>query len=242
MAAVTDRLRRLERLRGLLASGDHIVVKDLATELDVSARTLMRDLELLRDEGLMIDSDRGRGGGVRLSRGHMAGPIHLNAAEAIDVLISLAVAEITRSPMILGNLRAVRQKLAATFVRADRDKIRSLRRRIFIGNPAPSKLLETYYAERCRDIHAVRLAFFEQRILDLTYRDAEGSETRRNIEPQFLYLSPPVWYLLAWDHLRADVRCFRIDRIVRAAATERGFPLREPKDFLWAAEAAPRSL
>src|SRR5882757_2133145 len=115
MAAVTDRLRRLERLRGLLAAGDHIVAKDLATDLEVSTRTLMRDLDLLRDEGILIDSDRGRGGGVRLSRGHTTGPVYLNAAEAIDVLISLAVAEVTRSPMILANLRAVRQKLAATF-------------------------------------------------------------------------------------------------------------------------------
>ena len=73
----------------------------------------------------------------------------------------------------------------------------------------------------------MRLAFFEQRVLDLTYRDAQGSETRRSIEPQFLYLSPPAWYLLAWDHLRADVRCFRIDRIVRAAASERSFRLRD---------------
>jgi predicted DNA-binding transcriptional regulator YafY len=237
MAGVADRLHRLERLRGLLASGDHIVAKDLATELEVSTRTLMRDLDLLRDEGMLIDSDRGRGGGVRLSRGHTAGSVHLNAAEAIDVLISLAVAEMTHSPM-LANLRAIRQKLAAIFARSERDKIRALRRRVFIGQPASTQISETYQPELCRDIHAVRLSFFEQRVLDLTYCDAQGSETQRSIEPHFLYLSPPAWYLLAWDHLRADVRTFRIDRIVRATISEQPFRLRDAKAFLWAAETA----
>jgi predicted DNA-binding transcriptional regulator YafY len=62
----------------------------------------------------------------------------------------------------------------------------------------------------------VKRGFLEMRGLAITYRAAPGQATERLVEPQYLYFNAPVWYLLAWDALRDDLRTFRIDRIARA--------------------------
>jgi predicted DNA-binding transcriptional regulator YafY len=56
--------------------------------------------------------------------------------------------------------------------------------------------------------------------------------TSREVEPHYLFLSLPVWYLLAWDRLRGAVRHFRIDRIQAIALTGTTFRLGDPGPFV----------
>jgi predicted DNA-binding transcriptional regulator YafY len=230
-----DRLQRLERLRGLLAAGCDITVAALAERLDVSVRTVMRDLDVLRDDGVLLETDRGRGGGVRLARGHAAGRVQFTASEAMELLVSLAVSEKLRMPLLGASVRSARQKIAATFTGVDRDRIAALRRRILIGSPASIRILSSYGGAGA-PAETARAAFFGMRLLEIRYRDEHGEETTRTIEPQFLHLNPPVWYFLAWDHLRDDVRAFRFDRLLRARVLERTFRLRPTSLFLNAVE------
>ncbi|WP_434422795.1 helix-turn-helix transcriptional regulator [Nannocystis pusilla] len=74
-----------------------------------------------------------------------------------------------------------------------------------------------------RPIHQ---AFFHQRALELTYRAGERS-TGRVVEPHYLLLSWPAWYLLVWDHLRGAVRALRVDRIEAASVTAVTFRVRK---------------
>ncbi|WP_366524121.1 HTH domain-containing protein, partial [uncultured Hyphomonas sp.] len=111
----TNRLRRLELLAVHLKQYAHCTVKDLAHQHGVSERTITRDLSLMRDQGMQIDADRGRGGGVRLNREWGVGRINLTYIEAVDLLISIAVAERMNSPMFLANLDSVRRQLGASF-------------------------------------------------------------------------------------------------------------------------------
>ena len=67
----------------MLADRDYTTAGELAAELGVSVRTLHRDLALLRDFGIPVDSDRGRGGGLRLEHGWSLGRVHLSESEAI---------------------------------------------------------------------------------------------------------------------------------------------------------------
>ena len=84
--ATSARLHRLEELKGLLKAREHVTIAELSSELGVSVRTLNRDLEVLRDSGVPIETDRGQGGGLRLQRNWALGRLHLNPAEAIDLL------------------------------------------------------------------------------------------------------------------------------------------------------------
>ena len=230
--SAADRLERLERLKGLLKANDSMTVKDLAAELDVSIRSLSRDIELLRAGGVPIEADRGRGGGVRLQRQWSFGRLHLDFEEGIDLLLSIALAEKLNSPLLLKRLRSIRQKLAASFPESQQGRIRMLRNRILIGAPASDRVMETYRMNAPEQLTNVARAFFEMRLLEIRYSDEATRITTRQIEPQFLYLNVPAWYLLAWDRLRDDIRTFRIDRIHRATVMDAMFRLRDRRMFL----------
>jgi predicted DNA-binding transcriptional regulator YafY len=235
-------LDRLERLQGLLKDGDSVIAEEIAAELGVSLRTLRRDIAVLRDRGVPLEADRGRGGGMRLAPRWSIGRLQLGEQEAIDLLLSMAIAEKMDSPILLGEIGRVRQKLSASFSDRQQARIRSLRKRIFLGSPASERVLATYHKPDAGALNAVKQAFFEMRILRIEYRDQSGRTTTREIEPQFLWLFPPVWYLHCWDRLRDGVRSFRIDRLRAAMLLDATFRARDPKLFLVDPEHRPQGL
>lgn len=237
-----SRIDRLERLQGLLRGADAYTTGGLAAELGVSRRSLARDLALLRDSGLPIDADRGRGGGVRLASRWSIGRLHLTEEEGIDLLLSMAIAETMDSPLLLNRLPAVRQKLAAAFGEVQQARIRSLRKRILLGAPASARIAAAYRPPSPSALTLVKAAFFEMRVLRIVYSDEQGRTTAREIEPQFLYLNLPVWYLLAWDRLRDGVRFFRIDRLRSVEKLPATFRARRADDFLVDTEHTARPL
>jgi predicted DNA-binding transcriptional regulator YafY len=236
------RWERLERLRGLLSRGEPATVAHLAEALNVSPRTMMRDLDALRDMGVLVEADRGRGGGVRIAAGHGQGRITLAPEEAIDLLVAIALAEKLASPLRRENLIGARQKLASAFAQSHRETIRMLRRRVLVGSAASSRVAAEFAPQRARHNEALRSAFFQRRLLALAYRDERGRETSRVVEAQYLLLNPPAWYVLAWDHMRESVRAFRTDRIVSASLLSERFPLRAAGPFLEAAERSAETL
>mgnify|MGYP001801399790 CR=1 FL=1 len=118
-----DRLRRLELLAAHLKQEGFCTIKELAVSYDVSERTSARDLQLMRDQGLPIDADRGRGGGVRLDRHWGIGRLNLSYPEAVDLLISISVAEQMKSPIFLANLASIRRQLIASFSAEKRERV-----------------------------------------------------------------------------------------------------------------------
>ena len=240
--ATSSRLQRLEELKGLLKAREHVTAAELADELGVSLRTLNRDLAVLRDSGVPIESDRGRGGGLRLQRSWALGRLHLSPAEAIDLLLSIAIAERMNSPLLLQQLAPIKRKIVAAFSEAYQPKIRSLRKRILVGRPASEQVIASFSPPQRGALTGVAEAFFNMQCIAIGYVDQNGATTSREVEPQFLYLNVPVWYVLAWDRLRGAVRCFRIDRIKSVTPLETGFRLADPRPFLAEAEEGIEAL
>ncbi|MGK9170596.1 WYL domain-containing protein [Inquilinus limosus] len=232
----SSRLRRLEELTALLKAREHMTAAELAAELGVSVRTLNRDLEILRDGGVPIESDRGRGGGLRLQRNWVLGRLHLSTAEAIDLLLSIAIAERMNSPLLLQQLAPIKRKVVAAFSESYQPKIRSLRKRILVGTPASEQVLASFSPPQRGALAGIADAFFNMRCIAIDYVDQHGAATSREVEPQFLYLNVPVWYLLAWDRLRGAIRFFRIDRIKSVRPLATNFRLADPRPFLAEAE------
>lgn len=191
----------------------------------------MRDLDVLRGKGHPIESDPGRGGGIRMHPHWGIGRLQLTYKEVIDLLLSLAIAEKIGSPIFLANLKAVRNKLSLSFPQEQRNRIQSIRKRLLIGDLASDRVLESCENRTIVSTGAIYEAFFEMNVLDVTYLDAKRKKTRRAIEPHYLFLNWPMWYLLAWDHLRDDARCFRLDRIASAEITETSFKLKRSSLF-----------
>ena len=229
--ATKTRLDRLDKLGVLLKSDRRLTVKVLARELGVSSRTITRDIEILRTRGYPIDADRGRGGGVQLHRFWGVGRVRFDLSEAIDLLISIAVSEKMNSPLFLGKLNSVRNKVLASFSSDLKLKLQTLRSRIFVGFPATANIMSNFKPVAGSHTEHIHQAFLELKLLRINYSDARGRLSRRSVEPHHLFLHYPVWYLLAWDHLRNDVRHFRLDRIRHARIIDESFNLREFDSF-----------
>jgi predicted DNA-binding transcriptional regulator YafY len=224
--------QRSEDLVALLKSRDAWTTTELSRELRVSHRTLMRDLETLRDRGYPLEADRGRGGGIRLQRNWSIGRFTLDYREALDLLFSLAVMERMRSPLLLNHLASIRTKLAASFSAINRKRILLLRKRIMVGEAISSTVAASYGPCVPDCLEKVHEAFFEMRLLHIQYEDEKGQGSTRMIEPQFLHYCAPVWYVLAWDLQSNDSRTFRIDRIRSAVVQKTAFSARREELFL----------
>ncbi|WP_233261288.1 YafY family protein [Vitiosangium sp. GDMCC 1.1324] len=224
---VTD---RLDRVLGLLASRPSWTAPELAAELGVCVRTVRRDLSRLAARGVSIESDAGRGGGVRVPARTGLGRVQLDARETLDLLLALALAERLGSPLLLSTVKGLRQKLSATFPPEERARVSGLRRRILVG-PTSRNIAGSWKAPSAAVLRPIQESFFEQRALELTYR-ANEVRTVRVVEPHYLLLSWPAWYLLVWDHLRGAVRVLRVDRIESARLTGSTFRVRSSESML----------
>ena len=231
-----DRLRRLDLLAAQLKQDGLCTIKDLAELHQVSERTIARDLQLMRDRGLPIDSDRGRGGGVRLDRRWGVGRLNLTYAEAVDLLISIAVAEQMNSPIFLANLGSIRRQIVASFAPDKRNKVERIKSRILIGTTASTAVQGTINPSGSRVIQMLHQSFLNQNSIIIRYQDEGGKTTTREIEAHYLLLNYPVWYVLAFDHFRNAPRTFRCDRILEAEASNTRFQVLRKESFKQAFE------
>jgi predicted DNA-binding transcriptional regulator YafY len=219
-----------DELMGLLASRETWTGRGLADALGVSLRTVRRALVRLEAEGVPIEAEPGRGGGLRLAGGGLH-RLKLNHREVMDLLLALAIAESIGSPLLLKSVRSVRTRLGAAFPPGHRRAISRLRSRILVGAPASTAVASTWRSPRTKVVGALQDAFFERVVVGFDYVDGDGRRSRRVAEPQALLLNPPVWYALCWDRHREAGRAFRLDRIEAITPTAEAFTER-PLDRL----------
>lgn len=212
MAATTT--RTLELL-SLLQSHRHWTARELVDRLDVSERTLRRDVERLRELGYSIESTRGVAGGYRLEAGTGLPPLLLTDDEGVAIAVGL------RSQAAAG-LRGAEHTTLSALAKLEQVLPPALRRRIEAlqavaapvggagsgpgatgGAASVDSELLAQLALCCRDGERVRMR----------YTDATGAASARSIEPHRLVPLGRRWYLLAWDRDRDDWRTFRLDRI-----------------------------
>jgi len=225
------RLQRLDILKARIKSGDAMTVALIAEEFQVSARTISRDIQILRDQGLPIDADRGRGGGIRLQQNWSVGRINLTYTEAVDLMISLAIAEQMQSSIFMASLKSVRHKLMASFSSSMKQKVKGLKDRIRIGKGVSSMVLATVIQNDKKLVEQLHQAFLMQTTCAIQYSDQAGKLTQRKIQPHYLLLNFPVWYVLVWDELRNDVRTLRCDRIQSLKLLDEEFRLLPIQEF-----------
>jgi predicted DNA-binding transcriptional regulator YafY len=220
-----SRIDRLELITARLKTDEPLTIGDIARDVGVSIRTLNRDIEVLKSRGLPIETDIGRGGGIRLGRHWGVGRVNLTYTEAVDLMISLAVAEQMKSPLFMAHLNSIRHKIMASFSPSMKTKVKGIKSRIIIGESASEFVLSNFVSPRPRAVEKLHQAFLMLNCIKITYGDENSNKTVRVIEPHYLFLSYPVWYVLAWDRLREDIRIFRCDRIEKIQAMDEGFTL-----------------
>ncbi|MEE9416443.1 MAG: WYL domain-containing protein [Acidimicrobiales bacterium] len=201
-----DELVRLLRLRA-----DWRTV-DLAAELDVSTRTVLRDLDRLRDRGFDISAMSGPGGGVHLEPTSVLVTSQLAGDEVVALILSVAIAQAMPWMPFASGAQAALAKIEASLPYERARQLQTLMMRIMIGNPSPASVR----SERRVGPLLARLfetAFTEERLLAFSYRGRDGKESQRVVEPHGLLVRAPIWYVIAWDTAVDEPRLFRADRI-----------------------------
>ncbi|WP_170560617.1 helix-turn-helix transcriptional regulator [Ruegeria atlantica] len=208
------RLRHDAIVRTLRRNGT-ATVDELACQVGASRRTVLRDIGALRDQGFVIHSECGRGGGVQLDPQSVQTTARLSVAEVFALLISVAAMRAARSLPFSGLADAGLAKIEKAL---PSDKVRDLRRFLdclHVGQLSPKQDISDMGSIDAALLPAFETAFLQRQNLRFGYRDAKGAETSREVEPQAMLILPPIWYLVAWDPSREDFRHFRMDRINR---------------------------
>jgi predicted DNA-binding transcriptional regulator YafY len=201
-------------VRSLRRNGSSTIA-ELAEAVGASRRTVLRDISALRDEGFVIHSEPGRGGGLQLDPQSVQTTARLSVAEVFALLISVAsmraAGNLPFSSLADAGLAKIEKALPS-------DKVRDLRRFLeclYVGQLSPRVDISDMGAMEPALLPAFETAFLQRLYLRFQYRDAKGAVTDRCVEPQAMLILPPLWYLVAWDPERQDFRHFRMDRISR---------------------------
>ena len=221
-----------ERTLGLLRSQSSWTSVALAEALGVSLRTIRRVLARLVQTGVPLETEPGRGGGIRLVGSFGLSRLRLDHSEVLNLLLALAIAESLNVPLLLNNLRGLRQKLGIVLPPEQRNVVAALRRRILIGQPASAEVLKAFNLRTDNTTKAIQNAFLSLLPLELRYVSGKGVTSERSVEPHYLLLNYPVWYLLAFDLDKQAARCFRLDRIKQVAVGEKRFRLRSATELM----------
>ena len=213
------RLRHDAIVRSLRRNGT-TTVDDLADEVRASRRTVLRDISALRDAGFVIHSDVGRGGGLQLDPQSMQTTARLSVPEVFALLISVAAmraaGNLPFSDLADAGLAKIEKALPG-------DKVRDLRAFLdclHIGKLSPLQDLSEMGSMDPQLLPVFETTFLNRQFIRFDYRDAKDRKAKREVEPQAMLILPPLWYLVAWDPMRAAFRHFRMDRISNPAAAE----------------------
>jgi predicted DNA-binding transcriptional regulator YafY len=188
--------------------------------LGVSVRSVFRDLAELRERGYPVEADRGRGGGLRLHASWGLSKVLLSAEEALCVLLGLAISEQLNFPIFSPELARSRKKIVDAFPAGERRRIAPLRERVLVGPPASSAVRSSYRTPDAAVMRRLQVAFVRETVVRARYVRENGDVSTRRLEPHAMAINWPAWYLLGYDHLRAEPRTFRFDRFLAVELEE----------------------
>ncbi len=199
------RADRLLSVMMLLQNRGKMRAEELAAELEVSVRTIYRDIDALSIAGIPVYADGGPGGGYALLDSYRTDLTGLSNEE-IEALFLLSVpgplADLHISKQIKGALR----KISSSRPSASIDAERHMQNRLYL-DPMPW----FHKADEVRFLNELQNAIWHDRKVSISYLDKKDNESSREIAPYALVAKASTWYLVA-DSAKG-MRVFRISRI-----------------------------
>jgi len=194
----------------LLQNRPNMTSRDLAEHFGVSRRTIFRDLRALSDSGVPLTYSEG--GGYEILEGYQLPPLMLSAREAATLLIGTEFMKLQSDASLREDADDVSLKIRTVLPREIREYVDRLRE---------NTVLDPYW------LHAVREGGSEsgrwyrlseavarnRRVIMEYFVEAREEVTKRTVDPLGLVYYSDHWNLIAYDHLREEIRNFRLDRI-----------------------------
>jgi len=214
---------RLLAMLLLLQARGRMSARELSEQLEVSQRTIYRDLDALSGAGVPVHAERGILGGIVLADGYRKALTQFNEDEirALFIAGDSLLADIgieDKRPNAL-------EKLAGALPDAQRRAVEIMRDRIYLDHrrwKQPTQPRE--------HLAALRVAIWEDRCVKLLYKDRNRKPSARVIEPLGLVAKAGIWYLVARS--AGEMRTFRAERIVGIEETDDRFVRPEGFDLI----------
>lgn len=217
------RAERLLRIVILLQSRGQMTATELAQELEVSGRTIQRDMEALSGSGVPVYATRGAGGGWALHERYRTSLTGLTSAEALAMVVG-------RPPGILADLglddpgEGPVLKLLAAVSDSARDRAEHARQRIHVDIAPWGWAGSSGEGQRDPLLPALQQAVWDDRAIRIRYAASDGDF---EVEPLGLVAKGSAWYLVARS--KGRFRTYRVSRIHDLVVTDRHFE--RPADF-----------
>lgn len=208
-------MRRADRLFALvqLIRGRRLSTAAwLAGRLEVSPRTVYRDVADLQAQGVPIEGEAGVG--YRLGKGFDLPPLMFTADEARALAIATRIAQQWLDPALALAASDAMSRVTSVLPARVRAEVDSMPLRV------PPLGLDP---EVARVLQQLREAAQNREVMEMRYRDASEQRSLRAVRPLGCFFWGNVWTLAAWCESRSDFRSFRVDRIENLRSLERRF-------------------
>lgn len=188
-----------------LLENERCTAPHLANALEVSVRTIYRDIDALSQAGVPILTEQGQGGGIRLMDGWSLNKTLMDAKEQEQLLTAVKTLSGVQE-----SSDALARKLGALFQRRPRDWLR-----VDFHYWGPAN-------ENDERFETIKMAVLEKRVLCFQYAAYNGM-TERRVKPALLYFKGNAWYLQAFCMMRSEFRTFKLSRVSQLSLTEEAF-------------------
>ena len=217
-------LGRLLTLLELLQAYRRLTAREISDRLQVDVRTVRRYVAGLQEMGIPVEGERGPAGGYRLRPGYRLPPLMFTNEEALALVVGLLAAQRLGLVQQRSAVQGALAKLDRVLPDQLRGRVRAVRTSVALG-PA----LSVRGRADATTLLTLGAAAGDGSRVRIRYRAAAGSVTERLTDPYGIAFQSGAWYLVAWDHLRDEVRTFRLDRVLHCEVTTEGF--QRPPDF-----------
>ncbi len=189
-----------------------VTAQSLAHEMDVSLRTVYRDIDTLRELGAVIDGEAGFG--FTLIEDATLPPLGFENDELEALVLGLREVAVIGDPALAKAATSALTKIQARVPPAQGHRLKHAvldARRYW--RPEPPRI----------DVGQLRQAAWDEVSVRFAYEDAKGAQTERTVKPLGIVYFQDTNVLLSWCHLREDFRIFRLDRMDALTVTDQSF-------------------
>lgn len=230
-----NRTERLFALVLLLQNKPNMSSRHLAEHFGVSRRTVFRDLRALTESGVPLTY--AEEGGYEILEGYQLPPLMLTAREAATLLMGTEFMKLQSEASLRADADQVGLKIRSVLPREVKDYIDSLREKTVLDPYWIHAAQEEAKADEGRWYRLSEAVARERKVIMSYFVGSRGEITKRTVDPLGLVYYVDHWNLIAFDHLRGEVRNFRLDRIETMHVLSEGFERPEGFDLVRHLEA-----
>jgi predicted DNA-binding transcriptional regulator YafY len=208
-------LARLISILTLLKSKRLLTATELSEKYEVSIRTIYRDIRKLEEAGIPVYTIEGRG--YSLMDNYTVAPVQFSEKQANALITAQHIISQSKDASFVNDFNDALTKIKSVFKSSIQEKSEILHDKIQVFN-------WTYEEFSSDALSEIQLAITNFNFVEINYQKAnDPSISFRKIEPCAMYSTNHKWILIAWCHLRNEMRAFRIDRIKHFKILEEKF-------------------